>query len=151
MLQYLIVGFILPCILVFYLYLKIPKFIIIFYPIGITAALLINDWGFNYFWKLKHTFNELSLSALPFNLGLFPTLGCLFIGSIHYHKLNMLAAFLIFTGFTTLIEFFGVLAGEVIYRNGWNILWTALSYFTAYIIAYIYYKLVIRYKILQSN
>jgi len=149
MIFYIIVGFIVPWIVGIYLYFKNPKFMLIFVPIGMATAFLINDWGFNYFWKLKHSFKDLSLSALPFNLGLFPILCCLFIGTIHYKKFSVFWAFIVFTFGTTLMEFCVLLSRELTYRNGWNISLTAVSYFSAYIITFIYYKLIQKYDILN--
>ncbi|PEJ48135.1 MULTISPECIES: CBO0543 family protein [unclassified Bacillus (in: firmicutes)] len=125
MLLYIIFGFILPWLIGVILLKKITKIMILFLPTSIATAFLINTWGFNYFWKLKFSYNELSLSAIPFDLGLYPILGCVFISSIYYKKLNVFSAILIFSTVTTLIEFWALKEGQVIYRNGWTIYWTS--------------------------
>jgi len=37
---------------------------------------------------------------------------------------------------------------EIIYKNGWNIAWTFLSYLFAYGVVYLYYK--ISYKLMSG-
>ncbi len=151
MFLYIIIGFIIPWTLGVYLFIKMPKLIIIFVPIGIATAFLINTVGFNYFWRLKHSYNELSLSALPFDLGIYPILTCLFIFSIYYKKLKVYLAIIIFTVSTTLFEQLGHVKHQVIYRNGWNIYLTSASYFVAYMLIYFYYKLVNKYEVLSRR
>ncbi|KSU84438.1 hypothetical protein GA0061096_0526 [Fictibacillus enclensis] len=148
MIYQVIVGLIIPWMVGTYLCFKKPKFMLMIVPIGISTAFLINDWGFNYFWRLKHSYKNLSLASVPYNIGLFPILGCLFISSIHYTKLNTFLSLILFTIFTTLIEFWALKEGEIIYRNGWNIGFTAISYFIGYLVVFIYYKLLRKYKIL---
>jgi len=141
------VGFILPWIVVAYLLRKQKKFIILFYPISALISFFINDIGFVYFWEL-HQFNATALPALPYNLGLFPLLGCLFIFVIHIKRLSLPITLLLFVFFTTIAEFFMVFIGKIIYKNGWNIAWTFLSYLFAYGIVYLYYK--ISYKLMSG-
>ncbi|PLS16441.1 hypothetical protein CVD28_15215 [Bacillus sp. M6-12] len=144
----IVIGFILPCLVGVYLFIKNPKLMILFVPVGIATSFLINGIGFTYFWKLNHTYKEMFLAAMPFNLGLFPVLGCLFVASIQYNKVNKWWAFLLFTIVTTLFELFAVIRDQVTYRNGWNIFWTGISYLVAYIIAYTYYKIARRYNLI---
>lgn len=91
---------------------------------------------------MDKTFEELSLTSLPYNLGLYPILYCLFICTVHYEKMPILMAFLVFTIGITFGEFIAVLLGKLEYRNEWNIIWSGVSYLTAYLIVYLYYKLV---------
>ena len=142
MLFHIIVGFILPWIVGVYLFKKQKKLFIIFFPIGAATSFLINEIGFNHFWKMDKTFEELSLTSLPYDLGLYPILCCLFICTIHYEKMPRLIAFLVFTIGLTFGEFIAVLLGKLEYRNEWNIIWSGVSYLTAYFIVYLYYKLV---------
>ncbi|WP_088070030.1 hypothetical protein [Gottfriedia luciferensis] len=75
MLIYIFSGLILPWLVGFILLKKVPKIMVVFIPICVAIAFIINTWGFNYYWSLKVKFNELALSAFPFNLGLYPILG----------------------------------------------------------------------------
>ncbi|PEL12650.1 hypothetical protein [Bacillus sp. AFS017336] len=151
MLIYILWGFILPWLFGLLLVIKVPKIMVIFLPICVAIAFIINTWGFNYYWSLKIKNNELSLSAFPFNLGLYPILGCLYIISIYFKKLNIIIAIVFFTLITTLIEFWALCKGQVIYRNGWTIYYTAISYFFAYIIVLSYYKLILYFGLLDKQ
>jgi prepilin signal peptidase PulO-like enzyme (type II secretory pathway) len=142
MLFHIIVGFILPWIVGVYLFKKQKKLFIIFYPIGAATSFLINEIGFNYFWRMDKTFEELSLASVPYDLGLYPILCCLFICTIHYKKIPILITFLVFTFEITFAEFIAVLLEKLVYRNKWNIIWSGVSYLTSFFIVYVYYKLV---------
>ncbi|MFK2825958.1 hypothetical protein QYG89_09815 [Bacillus sp. B190/17] len=149
MLFHIIIGFILPWILGVYLFKNQTKLFLLFYPIGTASSFFINDIGFNYFWKLDHTFEELSLSAIPYNLGVYPILVCLFVCSIYYKKMPIIAAFLVFILGTTFAEFIVLLLEKVKYRNGWNIFWTGVSYLLHYLIVYIYYRSIRKFILLN--
>ncbi|WP_088071933.1 hypothetical protein [Gottfriedia luciferensis] len=151
MLIYIFSGLILPWLVGFILLKKVPKIMVVFIPICVAIAFIINTWGFNYYWSLKVKFNELALSAFPFNLGLYPILGCIYICTIYFKKLNIFIAIILFTVTTTLIEFWALSEGHVIYRNGWTIYLTALSYLIAYVVVLGYYKLVLYYGILNED
>ncbi|MDQ0883684.1 CBO0543 family protein [Peribacillus sp. V2I11] len=142
MLFHIIVGFILPWILGIYLFRNQTRLFITFFPIGVAVATLINDIGFNYFWEMDKNFKDLSLPSIPYNLGLYPILCCLFICSIHYKKMSTLITFLVFSLVTSFFESLIVLLGKLEYRNEWNIYWSAVSYLMVYLIIYGYYKLV---------
>jgi hypothetical protein len=142
MLFHIIVGFILPWVLGVYLFRNQTRLFITFFPIGVAVATLINDIGFNYFWEMDKNFKDLSLPSIPYNLGLYPILCCLFICSIHYKKMSTLITFLVFTLGTSFLESLIVLLGKLEYRNEWNIYWSSVSYLMAYLILYGYYKLV---------
>jgi len=46
---------------------------------------------------------------------------------------------MIFTVITTFAEYLGLIFGLVTYDNGWNIVWTFLSYMPPYLTGYCYY------------
>lgn len=50
-------GFIVPWILGIWIYKRNSKIVILIAPIGVVTATVINEWGFNYFWKLKPFFS----------------------------------------------------------------------------------------------
>lgn len=149
MLYHIIVGFIFPWLLGAYLVKNQTKLFIIFYPIGVATSILVNEIGFNYFWKMDIVFQESSLTGIPYDLGLYPILGCLFICVIHYKKMPILITFLIFTFVTTFGEYILVCLEKIVYRNEWNIIWTGVSYLFAYSIYYVYYKLVRKFILLN--
>ncbi|WP_396020855.1 CBO0543 family protein [Bacillus sp. SD075] len=140
MLFHIIIGFILPWILGIYLFNNHRRLFIIFYPFGSTISFLINKIGFSYFWKMDNHLNSIS-----YDMGLYPIACCLFIYIIHFKKMSTLITFLIFTLGTNFLEHLIVLLGKLDYRNGWNIYWSAASYLLAYLIVYVYYKLVIKH------
>ncbi|MBT2615137.1 MULTISPECIES: CBO0543 family protein [unclassified Bacillus (in: firmicutes)] len=140
-----IVGFIFPWILGVYLVRNQTRIFIIIYPVGAAIAFLINKIGFNYFWKMNEDFVELSFPSLPYDIGLFPILSCLYICVIYYKKMPFLITFLVFTLGTSFIELLLVILGKLDYLNGWNIYWTAVSYGISYLTIYGYYKLVLKY------
>lgn len=43
---------------------------------------------------------------------------------------------------TSLLEYLGILMDRVQYGNEWNIVFTFLSYLIAYILVYIYYRMI---------
>ncbi|MBT2668879.1 hypothetical protein J7J00_26115 [Bacillus sp. ISL-4] len=61
-----------PWILGIYLFRNQPRLFITFYPIGVAVASLINEIGFNFFWKIDKDFQELSLPSIPYDLGIYP-------------------------------------------------------------------------------
>lgn len=148
MFYHVIGGFIIPWILGIYLYKKQAKLVTLFVPVGSAIAFLINEWGVNFFWQVKPSFLNLSLSSMPYNLGSYPVWASLFVIVIHHRKLNVKTAFLIFVTVTTLIELISVLQDKIIYRNGWNIFWTACSYLISYLLIFLYYQLLKKHKIL---
>jgi len=56
---------------------------------------------------------------------------------------------LIFSILTTATEGAALILDKVHYENGWNILWTFLSYLTPYSICYCYYLKLKKLKILN--
>ncbi|RJS60137.1 CBO0543 family protein [Bacillus sp. PK3_68] len=149
MIYHIILGFVLPWTIAgVYLCKKHTKLTALFLPVGSAIAFLFNDLGLNHFWELKPSFKATFITTIPYDLGIYPILFCLFITAIHYKKLNLRTAFLLFILGTTLFEFISVLQNKVIYRNGWNIFLTACSYLLAYIMVFFYYRLLIKLKIL---
>lgn len=148
MLYHIIGGFIIPWLLGLFLYKRQVKLIILISPIASTVAFFINAWGFNFYWKLDPSFTNMSLSAMPYELGYYPFLAILFIITIRDKKLKILTALLVFAISSTLFEFISVVMRRVIYRNEWNIYWTFLSYVLSYFIVFIYYQLLRKQKIL---
>ncbi|UOQ45899.1 hypothetical protein MUN89_08255 [Halobacillus salinarum] len=145
----LLVGFLLPGIIIVYLFLKNPKLITLMYPVGVATAFVGSDWGFGFFWNVTPTFeHNPSLSAFSYKIGYFPLLSCLF-GYIKVKELvNTAFLILFFTIITTFMELLAVWSGKVLYSNGWNIFWTFVIYFAGFIGAFFYLQLLKKYKIL---
>ncbi|WP_426629884.1 CBO0543 family protein [Priestia megaterium] len=117
---------------------------------GITIAFILNDLGSNYFWQFKPTFRDLSLSALPLNIGFYPVLSAFLIYFKVKKQINTIFLLLCFTLFTTGFEGMGLVLGKVEYFNGWNIIGTFISYLIAYFIIYGYYRSLVKHHILKD-
>ncbi|SMQ86934.1 hypothetical protein SAMN05444673_7016 [Bacillus sp. OV166] len=114
-----------------------------------VIAFTINEFGFYFgFWEVLPSFNQKTLSALPFNLGLYPILASYLIYFIKKYKYPYLVL-LLMTIFTTLIEMIFSYFGRVIYSNGWNNIWTFCSYMFPYILVYWFYTYLKKLKILK--
>ena len=112
------------------------------FPISALLAFIINEFGFYFeFWNLTPILSVKTMSALPLNLGIFPILGCYLVYLINQNHWNSLLLIILFSGFTTGLEFTGVITGKVIYMNHWNIGWTYVSYFIPYTLEVWYYRI----------
>jgi hypothetical protein len=109
----------------------------------------INEFGFYLgFWEVLPSVNQKTLSALPFNLGLYPILASYLIYFIKRYKYPYLVL-LLMTIFTTLIEMIFGYFGRVIYSNGWNNVWTFFSYLIPYVLVFCFYTYLKNLKILK--
>jgi hypothetical protein len=141
-------GFILPWIYGIYLYRKDPKIILLTCPMAAAIASSINLFGFYFeFWNLTPILRIEPISALPFDLGLYPVLGSCMIYSIRSSNINSTVLILIFSFLTTLMELIGVLFEKVTYSHGWNIAWTFVSYVIAYGGLYGYYRILDHHRV----
>jgi hypothetical protein len=140
----IIVGFVIPFIFGIFLYRKDRKVIIFIAPIASVISFVINEIGYSSeWWEFSPSFQENeTLSALPMDIGLFPFLACLMIHIMLKKNIKPFFMILIFSIFTTLIEFVGFILEKVKYQKGWNIFYTFLSYTCAYILGYLYFKLI---------
>ncbi|ARI77916.1 hypothetical protein HM131_14130 [Halobacillus mangrovi] len=143
-------GLLLPGIIIGYLFKKNPPLITLMYPIGVAIAFVGSDWGFGFFWDVSPTFeHNPSLSAFPYKIGYFPLLSCLF-GYIKVKEIvkTPLLIFL-FSFITTFMELLAVWSGKILYSNGWNIFWTFVTYLAGFIVAFLYIKILKKYKVLR--
>lgn len=138
---FIIIAFILPWTIgLLHLHPRDKKLIPLGGPFGAVLSFFINELGFHFgFWEVHPFPNPKTIAALPFNLGLFPILGCYMIFFIkkritHPYFIVFLTALI-----TTILELIFVLMGKVIYSNGWNIFWTYISYLIPYLFAYWFY------------
>ncbi|MBD2871789.1 hypothetical protein [Paenibacillus arenilitoris] len=143
-------GLIVPWLFGIYMARKVPKILLLIFPVGIVISHTINDWGIHerywIFAPVKE--NNESVAALPLDLGLYAILAASLIWAIHARKRGSLLIILLFSLGTTLLECFGLLIGRVWYDNGWNVGWTYLSYVFAYYLVYFYYLLLKRQRLL---
>lgn len=140
MLFNILIAFVLPWTVgILHLYKKEKTIIPLIGSFYCVVAFVINEFGlYCGFWRTAPFFNQKTLSALPFNVGLYPILAGYLIFFIKKTKRPYLMVFFI-SLFTTLLEITLVLDGKVIYGNGWNIIWTFFSYIIPYMWVYWYY------------
>ena len=144
MLINILLGFLLPWILGIYIYKRDKRILIAFFPVGSLLAFIINEFGFYFeFWNITPILKVKTMSALPMNLGIFPVLACYLVYLINskYKQWNSFLLVILFSGFTTGLEFTGVITSKVVYMNHWNIGWTFVSYFVFYILIVWYYRI----------
>lgn len=147
------VGFIIPWIFGIYLYKKSRIVVLLIFPITVTISALINDTGYHLeLWDFTpHIENDETLSALPLDLGLYPVLSGYLIYWIRKNNRHVVMKMLCFCLITTGLEWVAYLYGKVEYGNHWTIGWTSLSYLFAYVLVYIYYKVLVRYGLFKNS
>ncbi|MGO4547023.1 CBO0543 family protein [Paenibacillus sp. 2TAB23] len=116
---------------------KQPTLFIIISPIAAVVSNVINTIGFYFgFWNYKPKFSKIeTISAMPLDFGLYAVLGTLLIYALckRTFRLHPVIVIMIFSLFTTFLEYMALLFGLVKYGNGWNIGWTFISYSIAYL------------------
>src|SRR3954452_2265351 len=132
-------GLIIPWILGIGL-LKKNKELVGIVPFVWVVATFVCLWGdYKKYWivipKLK---KRQYLTAMPFNLGLYPIASVLMVYLIKKTKNNILWIS-IFSLLTTVSEFCMVLFGKVRYGNDWNTIKTFFLYLVPYYLVYKYY------------
>ncbi|KRE96461.1 hypothetical protein ASG89_31335 [Paenibacillus sp. Soil766] len=120
-----------------FLYKKAPNIVISIFPVSALISSLINTLGFQLgFWDLSPLIKENeTISALPFDIGLFPLAACFAIYWIEFKKINPILSLLLCSISLTGIEYIGFFIKKVRYGNNRNIEWTSISYLIAAIAA----------------
>jgi len=127
------VAFILPVSVSLFLFRRYLWLYFTIFPFSAIVAYIFNFLGSYFdFWVLKPIMKDDSdFSFLPFNIGLYPVLGSLFVLSLKKRK-KFLSTFLFFSIVTTFLEFIYLMFDRVVYSNGWNIFCTFISYVLFY-------------------
>ncbi|MGE6575130.1 hypothetical protein [Paenibacillus xylanexedens] len=144
MLGNILLGMVVPILLAVWILRRNLKILVIYYPLGVAIASCINNVGFNYFWNILPNTRNQSFAALPMDLGIYPIAGCLMMYAIIVKDAKPWVAILVSALSLTLLEWLAKMMGHVIYFNGWNIIWTFLSYLLPFVLAYGYSK-ILRY------
>lgn len=142
-------AFIVPwTICIMHLYKKDKMILFLFAPISSVLSSTINAFGFYFnFWEVYPYPKQKDLVILPFTLGIFSVLGSYFIYFIKKTNKPYCTLF-IMTLLSTLSELIFVYFGKVVYGNGWNIYLTFFSYLLPYLLLYLYFRYLIKIKIL---
>ncbi|MNY35870.1 hypothetical protein D3C86_1703070 [compost metagenome] len=114
---------------------------------------MINDIGYHVnFWDFTPQIeDDETISALPFDIGLYPLAGCFVIYWIDFKKKNPLLIILVGCIILTALEYIAYLVGKLEYGHGWNLGWTAVSYFIALSAVYGFYALANRHGVNFTN
>jgi hypothetical protein len=136
----ILIAFILPWVVgILHLYKKDRTIILLIGSFFCVISFVVNEFGFYYeFWRISPFIDQKTLSALPFNVGIYPILASYLIFFIKKNKRPYLMVLFI-SLFTTFLEMTLVLDGKVVYGNGWSIIWTFFSYIIPYMWVYWYY------------
>ncbi len=137
-------GFCLPWLIGIYILRDDRSLIYTIGPAASFIAFAFNEIGyFRQWWQVTpEQFGVLSF--LPYNLGVFPVLGCLCVFSARKSKLNIFLLLILFSLLKTGLEMILVLFGKVSYGHGWNAFWTFFSYLIACSLTYGMYRLLRR-------
>ncbi len=126
-------------IAIFHLNQRDKKLIPLIAPFASASAFLINEIWFYYDFGELHPFTHpKTLNAAPFNLGLYPIIGCYMIYFLKKSKRPYLTIFLL-SLLITFCEFTFLLSEKIVYANGWNIYWTFFAYLAAFLVGYWFY------------
>lgn len=149
MIQNIIFYFILPWVVIIFI-LKVDfKTILLVSPLASIIAHIINIWTISYhFVELSPYHVETNLASLPMILGIVPTFSSVLIYLIKISGFSIVWI-IIFTFALTFLEAINVHLDNVRYFNGWNFIWTYLSYLIGFCIVYGYYKLLKLYEAIQ--
>lgn len=131
-----------------YLYRKNKRSFLLISPIAVVIGFIFDVLGHHFnFWRVRPFRNRDLFHSLPIHLGIYPMLAVFFIQSVQ-RKNRIFIPLLLITIFTTLLETLYVKLRNVRYYNNWNIGWTFLSYKFAYVLVYLYYRLLKKEQIL---
>lgn len=137
----MVFGIILPWILGAYLYCRHPLLVLTVAPFASVISFVINAAEFVLgVWNLKPFMRIETLSAYPFDLGLYPVLGCWCMILIQRFG-RIVTTLIAFALGTTPLEGFVIAIGHDSYGNVWNLAWTFVSYLVVYIAAFQYSRL----------
>lgn len=136
--------FTLPWVLGIYLLKKDKISVFIGAPISITLTTLINEVIYRLRWYQFTPLSEKNFAFFPANMGYFPIIGSLHTYIIRRYNINPYLLTLIMSSLETFFEFIALKHGKIIYKNGWTLLHTAITYYCAHLAVYFYYTYVIK-------
>lgn len=139
-----LLGFILPWLFCIYLIKKDMKTLLTIAPFTALVSSIINDIGVYVQWWLLVPVHLESVSTFPFNIGLYPVWGSYMIHYIKHYRMNPFFMVIAVAFLLTLIESSLMLFDRLFYGNGWNLLWTLVSYLVTYALVYGYFHVLQR-------
>ncbi|WP_375541041.1 CBO0543 family protein [Paenibacillus tyrfis] len=127
--------------MVFYLIKKDIGTLLTIAPISALIALIINEIGMYRNWWYFAPIHMLSISTIPFDVGLYPISGSYMIHCIKHYRKNAFRMITIFALLLTCLECIFIFFNRVTYGNGWNIGWTFVSYEVSFALVYGYFRI----------
>ncbi|WP_157264826.1 CBO0543 family protein [Paenibacillus oryzisoli] len=139
----ILIGFVVPWLLGLAWFKKAPTIAILISPISAIVSTIINDIGYHVdFWDFTPKIeDDETISALPFDIGLYPLAACVGIYWIDFKKKHPLGVLIVLSFILTCLEYIVYLLGKLEYNHGWTIGWTFVSYFIAVTSVYGFYAL----------
>lgn len=145
----ILIAFVIPWVFGLILFHKNRKLILVIAPVSAVVAYSLNEIGFHLrLWRISPISVNDDLTSMTVNLGFFPVLACFLIYCIQKTSLKLYTLVLIFSVVNSIFEYICHMLNMVIYGNGWNIVWTFLSYIAAYLLVYWYYHEIRKEQIL---
>lgn len=145
MITFVLLYMALPWLAALILVYKDYRLILVISPITSVIAFIINGWGTHFhFWRVAPYSMDQYISAMPYNLGIFPVLCSYMIYFISVSKIDDLLLIFVFTLGTTGLEYLSLYRNHIVYDHGWTIYWTFISYLIPYFLVYGYYRLLTR-------
>ncbi|WP_100398136.1 hypothetical protein [Bacillus sp. FJAT-44742] len=144
-------GFLLPWVFGCYLYHKDKYLMVTTIPLCVLIAFVINTKGSRY-WLLKPRIKEKQYRTIyPLNLGYFPVVASFMIYFAQKRIWPRMIWITLFTLLSATAEIAALLAGKLLYKNGWNIYKTLLTYFLPYCFVVLYYDFVKMLRVLTQQ
>ncbi|CAH1191448.1 hypothetical protein PAECIP111891_00006 [Paenibacillus allorhizoplanae] len=149
----ILIGFVIPWLFGFAWFKKAPTIAILIFPVSAIISSLINAIGYHVdFWDFTPKIeDDETISALPFDIGLYPFAACVGIYWIHFKKKHPLVVLILLAIILTGLESIAYVVGKVEYRHGWTIGWTFVSYLIAVAAVYGFYALARNHGVIFSS
>lgn len=136
----IVIGFVLPWIICFFIFKRDLPFVLHVSTIGALIAFLINELGYfmNWWYVTPKAYGVLSF--IPYNIGVFAVLAVFTVHMVNHWG----RSWIVIPGMTlvkTILESILVCTGKVVYDNGWNLSLTFFSYLLACSTGYLIYSM----------
>jgi hypothetical protein len=133
--------FIIPWFIGIFLYFKDKQLIVTIAPFACAIGFILNTIGID-----LGCFYPLQIGNIkPHTLAIFPNVGlltiesCIFIFMVHHSRIKLLILNLVLTTIASVIDSIFLYTNILVYKKGWNIPFTLLTYFLTFYIIYFYY------------
>jgi hypothetical protein len=138
----ILLGFIIPCIIGILIYLNDKKVVVFIAPMSCAVAFILNTLGIalGYFNPTIYNINPYLITGIT-NIGLFSIEPCIAIFALRHTKIKPIYLITLITVFATIIDLILLSTNLLVYKKGWNIMWSMFWFFFSFYIIYLYYLL----------